>query len=154
MDKKYLIIDKNGKEYKIKDYLKHNKDKKLEIFIRCESGERIMNKKISNYNKIAEKFGFSWEKNSSVGFVNYDYKANFIMRMVKEYARQLNNEIGIPLYEVRGANAFDMNYPVVKAYAKLFGDRLFYLNIGKNKFVQSYDASYPQFNLASNMKFN
>jgi threonyl-tRNA synthetase len=41
-----------------------------------------------------------------------------------------------------------MSYPVVQAYAGLYGDRLFNFKSGDKPLVLSYDASYPQFNLA------
>lgn len=41
-----------------------------------------------------------------------------------------------------------MSHPVVEAYASLYGDRLFNFNAGNKKLVMSYNASYPQFNLA------
>ena len=92
--------------------------------------------------------GFNWEPNADIGFAQHDYKAWLIMRLVQEYARVLVSKIGFPIYEVRGSNVFDMSYPVVEAYAKLYGDRLFQFKSGKKKVVMSYDASYPQFNLA------
>lgn len=104
--------------------------------------------------KIANKLGFCWEENSSIGFVQYNYKADLIMRLVKEYARKLVNEIGLPIYEVRGSNFFDMSYPVVQACAGLFGERLFIHNNDDKQMVMNYDASYPQFNIAGKASIN
>jgi threonyl-tRNA synthetase len=103
----------------------------------------------SDYIEMANKLGFSWEASSRIGFMNYDYKANWMMEVIKEYARSLVHKIGFPIYEVRGANIFDMSHPVVASYGKLYGDRLFQLRVDDNENLMSYDASYPQFNLAS-----
>jgi threonyl-tRNA synthetase len=42
----------------------------------------------------------------------------------------------------------------VQSYAALFGDRLFRFNSEDDQLVMSYDASYPQFNLAGKYRFN
>jgi threonyl-tRNA synthetase len=107
---------------------------------------------IGDYIDIANKLGFSWEENSEIGFVNYNHKADLMMRLVKEYARDLVHNIGFPVYEMRGANGFDLNYPVVQEYASLYGDRLFQIKSREKSLVMGYDCSYPQFNLASSQK--
>ncbi len=101
------------------------------------------------YLEVARKFGFNWEANADVGLVSYDYRASLIMALVKEYARQLVHQIGFPVYQVSGSNMFDLAHPVVEAYAGLYGDRLYQFKSGSKNVVLSYDASYPQFNLAS-----
>jgi threonyl-tRNA synthetase len=44
---------------------------------------------------------------------------------------------------------FSLNHPVVEKYASLYGDRLYQFKSGDQDIVMSYDASYPQFNLAA-----
>lgn len=125
----------------------------MRILIEKEAlGKKPKDAKESKYADYASKLGFSWEKNAPIGFLNLNHKANLIMNLVKEYARILVNDIGIPIYEVSGSNFFDMSYPVVDAYASLFGDRLFQPKSEDKSYVMSYDASYPQFNLASSYK--
>lgn len=154
MKNKYLVISNNGKVYESEEYLKMDFcSKEMSICIRREvnsenSIEVSQNNNKRSYLELAEKYGFSWEKNSVIGFINYDYKANLISQIVQEFARSLVNSIGFPIYEVKGSNFFDMNYPVVQAYAGLFGDRLFKIDNDNSQMVMSYDASYPQFNLA------
>lgn len=159
MNNKYFILKKNGEIVEPDKYLESSQcSEEFRVFIEREAFNQQAvsvnrNKKQeseakSDYLSYAKKLGFDWEPNSDNGFMRFDYKAQLIMRLVKDYARQLVNEIGFPIYEVRGANFFDMSYPVVQAYAGLYGDRLFQFNAGQKKLVMSYDASYPQFNLA------
>jgi threonyl-tRNA synthetase len=101
------------------------------------------------YLHYANRLGFRWEQNADNGHVQYDYRANLMRRLVQDYARQLVHELGLPVYEVNGANMFNLNHPVVEAYASLYGDRLYQFGSGNQKLVMSYDASYPQFNLAA-----
>lgn len=113
--------------------------------------DRVESKK-PEYLKYASKLGFNWEENAGAGLLQYDYKANFIMNLLREYARNLVHKIGFPILEVSGSNMFDIKHPVVEAYANLYGEKLFKAGSGKKKYVMSYDASYSQFNLAA--KYN
>ncbi|MDD3102306.1 MAG: His/Gly/Thr/Pro-type tRNA ligase C-terminal domain-containing protein [Patescibacteria group bacterium] len=157
MDNKYLVIKKGGEIVNAEEYLKESRDSgDFDIFVKREAlGHNIkIDEQKSDYLLYAQKFGFNWESNADIGFVQYDYRANLIMRLVKEYARKLIHQIGFPIYEIQGSNVFDLSHPVVEAYAKLYGDRLFQFESGKKKVVMSYDASYPQFNLAGKYKIN
>ncbi len=159
MNNKYLVIKKEGNVMKADDYLL-SKDlpEKFKRFVQLEAVGGDKSKKAKEnpdkpkYLSYAHKLGFKWEPNADAGFVQYDYKGAMIMRLVKEYARQLVDKIGFPVYEVHGSNVFDMSHPVVNAYANLYGDRLFQFKSGKKDVVMSYDASYPQFNMAAKYK--
>lgn len=150
MNNKYFVLKKNGEIVEPEKYLESSQcSNEFKVFIEREAFNKKLDSDVkSDYLSYAKKLGFDWEPNSDNGFMRFDYKAQLIMRLVKDYARQLVQEIGFPIYEVRGANFFDMSYPVVQAYAGLYGDRLFQFNAGQKKLVMSYDASYPQFNLA------
>jgi threonyl-tRNA synthetase len=157
MKNKYLVISKEGKEFEPEEFIASKEcSKNFRIFVEKEVLNAVPNDKNRKpeYLKIAHKLGFNWEPNADVGFMQFDYKAWFIMKLLFEYARQLVDNIGFPIHEVRGSNVFDKSYPVVEAYAKLYGDRLFQFESGKKQVVMSYDASYPQFNLASKYRLN
>lgn len=156
MENKYLVVRKSGEIESIENYLAKNSGGEFDVFVRREAlGENIKSDgSESYYLSYAQKLGFNWEPNADAGFVQYDYKASLIMRLVKEYARELVNKIGFPICEMQGSNIFDLSHPVVEAYAKLYGDRLFQFPSGKKQVVMSYDASYPQFNLANKYNLN
>jgi len=150
---KYFILKQDKQVIQIDDYLKQSDiNPEFAQFIRREALHEVLVKQSNNrpaYLQYANKLGFHWEPNADIGHVQYDYKANLMRRLVQEYARQLVHEIGMPVYEVNGANMFNLNHPVVEKYASLFGDRLYQFKSGDNDVVMSYDASYPQFNLAA-----
>ncbi len=150
---KFFILNQKKQVVEIDDYLKLPKiDNEFERFIRREALGEILVKQSNDkpaYLEPASKLGFNWEANADIGHVQYNYKANLMRRLVQEYARQLVHDIGLPIYEVNGANMFNLRHPVVEAYASLYGDRLYNFKAGKSDVVMSYDASYPQFNLAS-----
>lgn len=150
---KYFILQKDKKCIELNDYLKQSRiDPEFARFIRRESLGEILVEQSNDkpiYLQHANKLGFRWEPNAEIGQVQYDYKANLMRRLVQEYARQLVHELDLPIYEVNGANMFSLSHPVVNAYASLFDDRLYQFKSGNSDIVMSYDASYPQFNIAA-----
>lgn len=152
MQNSHFIIKSGGEVVSIDQYLADGSySENFRIFIEKEALKRNpipSGEGKPEYLKYANKLGFNWEPNADAGIAQYDYRANLIKRLVQEYARMLVKDIGLPLYEVSGSNIFNLQYPVVGAYAKLYGDRLYQFKSGENQVVMSYDASYPQFNLA------
>lgn len=150
---KYFVLQQDKHIVEIKSYLEQpGINDKLARFIRREAlGEVLVEQSNDKpaYLAYAHKLGFQWEPNAEIGHIQYDYKANLIRRLVQDYARQLVHELGLPIYEVNGANMFNLNHPVVEKYASLYGDRLYQFKSGEQDVVMSYDASYPQFNLAA-----
>jgi len=151
MKNKYKVIDESGNLHNPEDFVQNPRcSAEFKIVLEREAlGVSKSAGVASNYLEAAKRFGFRWEPNSGAGFVQYDHNGQLIMELVQRYARQLVQRIGFPIYEVRGANFFDLDYPVVQAYAKLFGERLFKHKADDKEMVMSYDASYPQFNLAA-----
>jgi threonyl-tRNA synthetase len=150
---RFFVLQQDTHVVQVDDYAqKADSDPEFARFLRREAlGEILVqpsNDKPS-YLRYANRFGFRWEPHAESGHVQYDYKANLMRRLVQDYARQLVHELGMPVYEVNGANMFSLNHPVVEAYASLYGDRLYQFPSGDHQVVMSYDASYPQFNLAA-----
>lgn len=151
MKSKFLVINKEGEVIAVNKYRSSDEcSPNMAICIDREALGISVGSSLDKplYLQNAKKLGFMWEENASIGFLQYDYKANLILRLVKEYARHLVYGLGLPIYEVSGSNFFDLKHPVVEAYASLFGDRLFRFKSKEDELVMSYDASYPQFNLA------
>ena len=150
---KFFVLNQLKQVVEIDDYLKLPEiDSEFERFIRREARGEMLVKQSNDkpaYLTPASKLGFNWEANADIGHVQYNYKANLMRRLVQDYARQLVHGLGLPIYEVSGANMFSLQHPVVSAYASLYGDRLYHFKSGKFDVVMSYDASYPQFNLAA-----
>lgn len=149
----YFILNQKRQVLAIAEYLSQpGIDGEFASFIRREAlGEALVEQSNEKpaYLHYANRLGFQWEPNAEIGHVQYNYKANLMRRLVQDYARQLVHELGMPVYEVNGANMFSMNHPVVEAYASLYGDRLYQFKSGSHDVVMSYDASYPQFNIAA-----
>jgi len=152
---KFFVLQQDKKAVEVDEYLKlASINPEFARFIRREALGEILVEQNNNKPKYlapANKLGFNWEPNADIGHVQYNYRANLMRRLVQDYARQLVHDLELPIYEVNGANIFSMQHPVVEAYAKLYGDRLYHFKSDKsdrNEVVMSYDGSYPQFNLA------
>jgi threonyl-tRNA synthetase len=150
---KYFVLKQDKQVVEINKYLEQpGIDNEFARFIRREALHEVLIEQSNDkpsYLQYANKLGFRWEPNADIGHAQYDYKANLMRRLVQDYARQLVHELDMPVYEVNGANMFNLSHPVVDAYASLFGDRLYQFKSGANDVVMSYDASYPQFNLVA-----
>lgn len=150
---KYFILNQEKSIVEIDDYLKlPHIDHEFARFVRREAFGEVLIEQSNDkpaYLAPANKLGFNWEPNADIGHVQYNYKGNLMRRLVQDYARQLVHGLDLPIYEVNGANMFSLQHPVVDAYASLYGDRLYQFKSGKSSLVMSYDASYPQFNLAA-----
>ncbi len=157
MKNKYIIINKDGNEFDPFLYIKKEEcSKSFAKFVYIEIVENKIRSDIKsqNYLKYAKKLGFNWEPSADIGIIQYNHKAWLIIRLIMEYARMLVKKIGFPIYEIRGANIWNMSHPVIESYAKLYGDRLYNFISGKRKVLMSYDSSYPHFNIASKLKLN
>jgi threonyl-tRNA synthetase len=150
---KYFVLNQARQVVQINDYLKQSDiNPEFARFIQREALGEILVEQSNNkpaYLQYANKLGFRWEPNAEIGNLQCDHKANLMHRLVQNYARQLVHELGMPVYEVNGANMFSLSHPVVDAYASLYGDRLYRFKSGDHDVVLSYDASYPQFNIAA-----
>jgi threonyl-tRNA synthetase len=150
---RFFVLQQDQHVVQVDGYLQRaDLDPEFARFVRREAlGEVLVEPSNDrpSYLRYANRLGFRWEPHAESGQVQYDYKANLMRRLVQEYARQLVHELGMPVFEVNGANMFSLNHPVVGAYASLYGDRLYHFPSGDHEVVMSYDASYPHFNLAA-----
>jgi threonyl-tRNA synthetase len=150
---KFFVLQQNKQVIPVDAYLQRGEiDPDFAQFIRREAlGEVFIQPSNDRprYLQYANRLGFRWEPNADSGHVQYDYRANLMRRLVADYARMLVHQLGLPVYEVNGANMFGLSHPVVEAYASLYGDRLYQFRSGDHEVVMSYDASFPQFNLAA-----
>ncbi len=155
---KFFVLNQAKQKVEVEKYLNRpDISPEFARFVRREAlGEILVdqNNDRPKYLGAANRLGFNWEPNADIGHVQYSYKANLMLRLVQDYARQLVRGLDMPVFEVNGANMFNMSHPAVEAYASLFGDRLYHLKSGQNELVMSYDSSYPQFNLAAHSQLS
>lgn len=143
----YAILTPGGALYSVEDYDLEKAPKDFKVLVEREAlkkaGSEIGGK--PKYLEYCKKFGIEWEPMSDVGHMRYGPEATIILSLVSQYAWDCVKSIGIPVFEVKGTNMFDLSYKPVKQHAELFGDRLYTLKVGDKKFVLRYAACHQQF---------
>lgn len=102
------------------------------------------------YLRLCRKFGIQWEALSDVGHMAFNPIGALMFDLVAEYSFQIVNDLGIPVYTIKGTNMFNLDEPAVKEHAKLFGDRLYVIKGEKKDFVMRYAACHQQFAMMRN----
>ncbi|MEK6893216.1 MAG: threonine--tRNA ligase [Nanoarchaeota archaeon] len=142
----YLILTHDGKEFEVKDYKFTKEDDDFKMLVEKEALKiGLKGGKEPGFIKYANQFQIEWEPMSDKGNMRYGPEGTLMFNLVEEYAENIANSLGIPVYSVKGTNMFNLKEPAVKEHANLFGDRLYSLNIDKNSFVLRYAACHQQF---------
>jgi threonyl-tRNA synthetase len=97
------------------------------------------------YLEYCKKFGIEWEPLSDVGHMRYEPEATLMFDLISEYSWKLASSLGVPVFQLRGSNMFDLSVPAVKQHADLFGDRLYQLASEERNLVLRYAACHQQF---------
>ncbi len=100
--------------------------------------------------RLCRKFGIQWEAMSDVGHMAYTPNGALMFDLVADYATDIVNDLGLPIYMVRGTNMFSLDEKPVREHAELFGDRLYTVKTGKQSFVMRYAACHQQFAMMKN----
>jgi len=155
---KFIVIDEKGNELSIEEALK-TVPKELKTLIEKEVLKKDTSKKIPiNYNEIFKKFGFEWEELSDSGHMRLNPKAALMYDLASEYIRKQvhkrGREKGINIFEIKGTNMFDLNFPAIKTHALLYGDRLYTIETEKREFVLRYAACFQQFAMAKDWQIS
>ncbi len=148
LKKDFFIMDVNGDLHKIKDYKYKKGEEEFKILVEKEAlGKSLPAKKEPPYIKAMKKFGIDYEANSDQGHMRYGPDAALMFDLISEYSRDVVNSLGIPVYEIKGTSFFNLDVDAVAEHAKLFGDRLYTVNVGKKEFVLRYAACHQQFSM-------
>ncbi|MCC7570691.1 hypothetical protein KO465_05060 [Candidatus Micrarchaeota archaeon] len=146
-EEKFIVLTKEGEEYTPEEYIeKFGNESELGVMIEKEA-LKIDRTKAGEpeYHKVCRKYGIAWEPMSDNGHLRYGPLGNFLFDIVADYATQVTQEVGIPVYNVRGTSFFNLEEGAVAEHAKLFGDRLYTVKSGNRKFVLRYAACHQQF---------
>lgn len=144
VEKEYVILTPEGKVYKPEefDYTGYND---LKILVEKEVYGRELPGGENKVNEYCKKFGFEWESHSDYGHMRYGPHATTIMEAVIQYSWRVAQSLGIPVFKVIGTNTFDLSKKPVYEHAKLFGDRLYELEVEGKRYVLRYAACHQQF---------
>jgi threonyl-tRNA synthetase len=102
------------------------------------------------YIRVLKRLGIDWEEMSDQGHMRYGPEGSIIFDLIADYADQVVQELGIPVYRVRGTNLFSLESKPIREHAGLFGQRMYKLDVDGRSYVMRYAACFQQFALARN----
>jgi len=99
------------------------------------------------YIKVMKRLGIDWEPMSDLGHMRYGPEGAFIFDQIADYASQVVQTVGIPVYNVKGTNMFSLEDQAIREHAGLFGQRMYQVNVEGHSYVMRYAACFQQFAL-------
>ncbi len=144
--KEYLVLTPSGEVFSPGEF-NYSKDYELRVLVEKEVYGRELEGGENRVNDYCKKYGFEWESFSDYGHMRYGPHAAAIMEAVEEYSWIVARGLGIPILRVKGTNTFDLSLKPVYEHAKLFGDRLYSLDVDGRKYLLRYAACHQQFSM-------
>ncbi len=142
--KEYIILTPGGEIYKPEEF-DYTGYEELKILVDKEVFGKELPGGVNKVNDYCRKFGFEWESSSDHGHMRYGPHATTMMEAVSQYSWMIASSLGIPVFKVMGTNTFDLSLKPVLEHAKLFGDRLYELEVDGRRYVLRYAACHQQF---------
>jgi threonyl-tRNA synthetase len=142
---KYMIMDSSGKLYDVKDYIHRPGEEEFKILVEKEALKSGLAGGEPHFLEYCKKFGIEWESYSDAGHMRYGPEASFMFELIGDYSLSVAERIGIPIFQIKGTNMFDLSVKAVKEHADLFGARLYKLDLDTKSFVLRYAACHQQF---------
>ena len=142
----YVVLTPNGEEYDATKYQFKPGEEDLMALVEKE----VLKKELEGggeprYIDYCRKFGFEWEPMSDAGHMRYGPAATLMMELVEDYAWKLANELGIPVFKIRGTNMFRRGERAIDEHAKLFNERMYTIEGDKDELIMRYAACFQQF---------
>jgi len=141
----YKVLGLDGQLYEPNDYPFKVGEEEFRTLVEKEALKKELAGGTPRYLEYCRKFGIEWEPFSDQGHMRYSPEGVMIFDLISEYSWQAVNSVGIPIFQVKGTNMFDLSVPAVKEHADLFGSRLYRLDLENKSFVLRYAACHQQF---------
>jgi threonyl-tRNA synthetase len=143
---RYLILTYEGKEFEITDYKFKSEDENFRMLVEKEALKKgLEGGREPKFIRYVNKFQIEAEPMSDKGHMRYGPSGTLIFNLIADYSEKIAHSLGIPVYVVKGTNMFNLREKAVKEHADLFGDRLYSLEVDKERFVMRYAACHQQF---------
>lgn len=149
-EERFMILMPDGSEMQISDFKGGSPCMKEMIAKEALKKDNEPLKGEPEYLRLCKKFGIQWESMSDVGHMSMASPGALMFDLISDYSTDIVNDVGIPLYMVKGTNMFSLDEPAVKEHAELFGDRLYTIDTGKKQFILRYAACHQQFAMIRN----
>jgi threonyl-tRNA synthetase len=145
----YSVMLPDGRLVPFEEFTMRGDD--FAIVVMKEAAKKDLGKRGEpDYFRLCRKFGIAWEEMSDAGHMHWEPKAALMFDLIGDYSTIIAQNVGIPVYLMKGTNMFNAAEPAVKEHADLFGDRLYSVEEGKKKFIMRYAACHQQFAIMKN----
>jgi len=141
----YRILALDGKLYDPNEYAYKSGEDEFRVLVEKEALKKGLAGGEPRFLEYCKKFGIEWEDFSDQGHMRYSPEGVMIFDLIGEYSWYAVNSVGIPIFQVKGTNMFDLSVPAVKEHADLFGSRLYRIESENKSFVLRYAACHQQF---------
>ncbi|NPA96230.1 MAG: threonine--tRNA ligase [Crenarchaeota archaeon] len=146
VEKKYLIMTPDGALHDPREF-DYGGDEDLRTVVEKEALRKELEGGTGRVHYYLRKFGFEWEPMSDHGHMRYEPHADTIFEAVQRYSWLVAQSLGIPIFKVRGTNMFSLSYEPVRKHAELFGERMYEVRMGSDRFVLRFAACHQQFSI-------
>ena len=143
----YAVLDTNGMIYDPKAYTFRPDQNDFKMLVEKEAFKTGLHGGKPRFLDYCRKFGLEWEPYSDLGHMRYGPEADLMFELVADYSWNVANTLGIPVFEIRGTNMFDLSVEPVKEHAELFGGRLYQVELDEKSYVLRYAACHQQFSM-------
>ncbi|MGQ9542807.1 MAG: threonine--tRNA ligase [Candidatus Bathyarchaeia archaeon] len=144
IETRYMVLNIDGQLIEPEHYMSYP-ESEFKTLVEKEALRRGLLGGEPRYLEYCRKFGVEWEPYSDIGHMRYGPEGDLLFELIGEYAWLQAKSLGIPVLRVRGTNMFDLSIRPVREHAKLFGDRLYEINLDEKSFVLRYAACHQQF---------
>ncbi|MDI3482381.1 MAG: threonyl-tRNA synthetase [Candidatus Methanomethylophilaceae archaeon] len=146
----FIILTPEGEEIAVEDYKGGSECFREMVDKEALKKEGMVISEEPKYLRLCRKFGIQWEAMSDVGHMAFNPGGALMFDLVADYATAIVNDLDLPIYMVKGTNMFSLDEEPVREHAELFGDRLYTVDTGKQRFVLRYAACHQQFAMMRN----
>ena len=141
----YKILGLDGKLYDPENYAFRPTEAEFSVLVEKEALKKGLGGGEPRFLEYCKKFGIEWENFSDQGHMRYSPEGVMIFDLISEYSWSVLKAVGLPIFQIKGTNMFDLSVPAVKEHADLFGSRLYRIDVENKSFVMRYAACHQQF---------
>lgn len=141
----YKILDLDGRLYEPEKYRFRAGQEDFKALVEKEALKIELPGGKPRFLEYCRKFGVSWEPYSDLGHMRYSPEATLMFQLIEDYAWTVANALDIPIFQLKGTNMFNLAEKPVREHAKLFGEKLYEMEVERRRLVLRYAACHQQF---------
>ncbi|HZD12714.1 MAG TPA: threonyl-tRNA synthetase editing domain-containing protein, partial [Candidatus Binatus sp.] len=147
MKTEYMIMDLDGSLHQPEEFHYRQGMEEFRSMVEKEALKKGLTGGEPKFLEYARRFGIEWESYADVGHMRFGPEASLMIDLLGDYANLVVRRIGIPIFNVKGTNMFDVSIAPIKEHLQLFGSRAYEVKVDERTFVLRYAACFQQFSM-------